>query len=823
MSATGDRGRRPGQRNPARARDTRITDVQRGESISLQRTPPGSGKTTERTGMDRREFLAMAAAAKGAFVMGFWLPPRPASAQQSDGTVWYEDPEAPEINAWIVIEPDDTVTVRIAQTELGQGVWTSNAMMVAEELQCDWSRVRPQYASANRDARELAPEWTLEVMGDGARDPTGGGEPGFGNRARTGVFGIPDSLYRRMRTNAAASVKDGRYYLQLAGAEARERLLLAAANEWDVPVNELTARDSVITHAPSGRTTTYGAIARLAAVTPHPNPETISIKPPGEWTLMGTEQKNLDVPMKVTGETVYAIDVNLPGMKWAAVKTCPVYGGDVAAYDFDAIRDLPGVHSAMRLPIPDTALTRGRTFSGGVAVIADTWYEAKTALDRMPIDWTVPSENAAFNSANMRQALLDSLEAPGTVRVDEGDVDAGFADAAQVVEATYSTPYLPRARMEPGNATVLVADERVDIWIGDQSPQETRFSASQITGIPEEQVYLHMCHLGGGFGRNGNGPQAEQAITIANANRGTPIHMLWTREEDFIGTTYRAMGMARLKAGLDEDGWPLALEVRIAMQADGFGPTASFGGASRYHAPNYRFSNHTTDFHVPVGTRRGVSQAAHEFYRETFIDELARAAGWDPYLYRRELIARTDIPYKDDMIRALDIAAEMSGWGTPLPQGRARAIALEERGAETGRSATISAMVHTVSVSREGRVRLERVDVAHETGFGLVNPLSVKKQIEGQITWFYNDAMHQACTIADGRIVENNFDSFSLSRMDEDPPEINIRFFETDHWLIGMGHDRATSVQSGIGDAIFQITGKRFRDLPFSLHDVSWG
>ena len=553
-----------------------------------------------------------------------------------------------------------------------------------------------------------------------------------------------------MRTNAASSVKDGRYYLQLAGAEARERLMLAAAELWGVPADELTAKDSVITHAKSGRTTTYGKVAALAARTPHPNPEAIALKPPEQWTLMGTEQKNLDIPMKVTGETKYAIDVRVPGMKWAAVKSCPVYGGDVKSYDFDAIRGKPGVRSVHQFPIPDPKLTRGRVFSGGVAVVADTWYQAKTALDALPIEWTIPPERAAFNTANMRAALLAALDEPGRVRVNQGDVDAVFARADRVVEATYYTPYLPRARMEPGNATVLVTDDRVDIWIGDQSPQETRFSAAQITGIPEENVYLHMCHLGGGFGRNGNGPQAEQAIMIANANRGTPIHLLWTREEDFIGTTYRAMGMARLKAALDADGWPLALEVRTSMQQDGFGPDASFDVASRYYVPSYRFSNHTTNFHVPVGTRRGVGQAAHEFYRESFIDELARAAGKDPYRYRRELIARTELPFKADMLKALDMAAEMSGWGTPLPKGTARAIALEERGAETGNSATISAMVHTVSVSRDGRVKLERVDVAHESGFGLVNPLSVKKQIEGQITWFYNDAMHQACNI-DGR------------------------------------------------------------------------
>jgi isoquinoline 1-oxidoreductase beta subunit len=441
----------------------------------------------------------------------------------------------------------------------------------------------------------------------------------------------------------------------------------------------------------------------------------------------------------------------------------------------------------------------------------------------MPIEWDIPPANAAFNTGSMRAELAAALGRPRPVRADQGDVEAGFARAAKIVEATYSTPFLPRARMEPGNATVLVADNRVDIWIGDQSPQETRFSATKITGIPETNVHLHLCHLGGGFGRNGNGPQAEHAIMIANAHRGTPIHLLWTREEDFIGTTYRAMGLARLKAGLDADGWPIALDVRTAMQEGGFGPDASFNVTSRYHVPNYRYSNHTTTFHVPVGTRRGIGQAAHEFYRESFMDELARAAGKDPYRYRRELLARTSLPYKRDMIAALDMAAEMSGWGTPVPRGTARAIGLEERGGEGDGLATISAMVHTVSVSRDGKVRLLRVDVAHETGFGLVNPLSVRKQIEGQITWFYNDAMHQACTIRDGRIVENNFNTFPLSRIDEDPPEINIRFFRTEHWLNGMGHDRATSVQSAIGDAIFQITGKRVRDLPFGQHDLRWG
>ena len=509
-------------------------------------------------------------------------------------------------------------------------------------------------------------------MGNGATDPKGGGEPGFGNRDRTGVPGIPDSLYRRMRTNAASSVKDGRYYLQLAGAEARERLLLAAARAVERAgrrADRQRTASSRMRRAAARRRT--GRSRDRAAETPHPHPETITIKPPDQWTLMGTEQKNLDVPAKVTGQTVYGIDVRVPGHEMGGREGVP--GLWRRRQELRLRRD-PARCRACAPPcssrFPDPALTRGRIFSGGVAVIADTLVSgqdrARSHADR--VGRFRPSTRRSTPRTCARRCSPRSIS-PAECASIRATWTRRSRAPPKIVEATYSTPYLPRARMEPGNATVLVTDDRVDIWIGDQSPQETRFSASKITGIPEQNVYLHLCHLGGGFGRNGNGPQAEQAIMIANAHRGTPIHMLWTREEDFIGTTYRAMGVARLKAGLDADGWPIALEVRTAMQEGGFGPESSFDVASRYHVPNYRYSNHTTKFHVPVGTRRGVGQAAHEFYRESFMNELAHAAGKDPYRYRRELIARTSLPYKDDMITALDMAAEMSGWGTPLPAG----------------------------------------------------------------------------------------------------------------------------------------------------------
>ena len=779
--------------------------------------------TIERAGMRRREFLSATAALGGSMVFGFWVPPKRAEASTQQGATWYREPPVPEINAWIVIAPDDTVTIRISQTEAGQGVWTACAMMIAEELQCDWNKVRGEYASANRDARERAPEWTLvNPAGKAPTDPFGGGglgdlPPGDQKINWTGV-------YRRMTTNRSGSVKMNLYYYQLAGAEARERLLLAAAEKWSVQARELVAKDSVITHTPTGRTLRYGEVARRAAEVPHPAPRSITIKGAHQFTLMGTERKNLDVPMKVTGQTLYSIDVKVPNALYACARACPVWQGDVRSYDFEAIRNRPGVHSVVQFPKPDPQLIRGGKFSGGVAVIADTWWHAKTALDAMPIEWEYPPYTH-LNTANMQQALSDSMKEPGQVVVEWGNLDAAFGKAAKVVEAAYSVPYLPRARMEPGNATVLVTDDRVDIWIGDQSPQETRYSASQITGLPQENVHVHLTHLGGGYGRNGNGPQAEQAVMVAKALKGRPVKFLWTREEDLTaGTTYRAQGAARLRAGLDAEGWPIALDIRTAMDQGGAAPARGLNPPG-YFAPNLRVTNHSAGFHVPVSTRRATGSPANLFYVESFVEELAHAAGKDPYQYRRELIARNDFAFRDDWLTALDMAADMSGWGKPLPDGWARGIAIDDRREDRRHPdvCTVVAMVCTVSVSRRGQVRLERVDVAFDEGFGFVNPLTVRKQIEGQIYWGYDDAMHQEFTVKDGRMVQSNFNTFRISRINEYPPTVNIRFFKTNHWLEGVGEEAMSHIPPAMVNAVFHVTGKRVRHLPLKNHDLSWG
>jgi isoquinoline 1-oxidoreductase subunit beta len=785
----------------------------------------------------RRDFLVSVSALGGAMVLGFHLPAAHAETGYVQGQPWYRDAMVPEINAWLTIAPDDTVTIRVAQTEMGTGVVTSCPMMVAEELQCDWSRVRAEYASPQRDVVEKAPAWTLKVPGGG--DPTvrdGGGEPVSANRLA--------GVYRRFDTNSSGSVRESRYYLQMAGAEARERLLLAAAAMWQVPTSELVAKDSVITHERSGRRINYGAIAAKAARIALPDASKIKIKGPDQFWLIGTEQKNRDVPLKVTGKAIYGIDVDLPGMLYAAVKACPVFGGKLKSYDFNAIKNRRGIHSAVAIegkgPRQDVNYgTSGREYRyAAVAVVADSWWRAKTALDLMPIEWDF-GPNGERNSAELLQAYFKSLDEPGTIVLEDGNYAAAKAKAAKVVEATYKVPYLAHARMEPGNATAMVTPDRVDVWTGDQSPQFGLLRAADEAGIAPEKVFIHTTFLGGGYGGGGGSDQIRQAVAIAKTLNGRPVKVLWTREEDMrLGEKYRPLGIARFEAALDAEGWPLAINMHTT--SDPYDRRLTPAGTHRngvheqavvcleklpYFVPTRYYEVHKLNTHIPVGFRRSVGWGVNAFYRESFIGELAAAAGRDPYEYRRELLARNpDYPNRDDWIKALDMVARMSGWGTPLPEGWARGIAVEDRQRPAPTAISLCAEVVTVSVSKRGLVRLERVDVVFDQGFSLVNPLAVRKQIEGQIAWALSDAKWQEITIKDGRTDEGNFDVYQIARMADYPPKVNIEFLKTDNkWISGVGEEAIPQIAPAMAQAVFKITGKRIRSLPFGSQDLSWG
>jgi isoquinoline 1-oxidoreductase beta subunit len=809
----------------------------------------------QESGLGRREFMTMTAAVGGAMVVGFWLPPTAAGAQWAAADPFYRDAFVPEINAWITIAPDDTVTIRVGQNEMGQGVFTSCPMIIAEELQCDWKKVRAEYVSANRNAREKAPDWTLPVPGTGNADPNGGGEPAWwpGAKPEFEAFmrdhprqPFPDALraratdgvYRRMGSSSSGSVREGRYYMQLAGAEARERLRLAAATAWGVPASSLVAKDSVITHPASQRHTTYGAVAARAARIQLPDPWTLKIKSPDKFTLMGTEQKNLDVPLKVTGRAMYASDVRLPGTLYAAAKACPVWGGKIKRYDFDAVKNLPGVHSAVVFGQDDSKRPRAWPWdghiSGGVAIVADTWWRAKTALEKMPIEWDY-GLNAGVSSASLLDRHFASLKEPGKVRTEEGNVDAAMGRAAKLVEATYTVPYVGHACMEPGSATAIVTADRVDLWTGSQHPDVALEYAAEEAAVAPEKVYVHTMFLGGGYGIDNQNPRAnQQAVAIAKTLNGRPVKLLWTREEDWgFGLRPRPMGVGVFKAGLDAEGWPVAIEAHTS--GSDYTGDQQFRGltALPYFVPNYRYATHTPQSHVPIVPRRATGSSTNAFYLESVIDELARAAGKDPYVYRRELIARNPAgkpgvggftpAQREDWLKALDMVTKMSGWGTPLPEGWGRGIAIDDRRRPSRNSTTVCAQVHTISVSRRGQLRRHRVDVVFDQGFSFVNPLTVKKQIEGQMAWGYDDAVYQATTIQEGRAVECNFDQYPVSRMDEYPKEINIQFLKSNHWLYGLGEEAIQQVAPAIANAVFAVTGKRIRSLPLKNHDLSWG
>ena len=805
--------------------------------------------------MDRRQFLTRTAAVGGGMAVGFWLPPGKAEAAaapivplNAETAIrpenWYRDPTVPEINAWFTIGPDDTVTIRCQNVDIGTSIPTTNAMIVADELQCDWNKVRIEFASPNRDATEKAPAWTLVVPGNGnAHDPAGGGKPDQGGpSSETG-------LYRHMGVGSSGNVRESRYYLQYAGAEGRERLLLAASKEWGVPVSELVAKDSVITHAKSKRKTTYGALASKAVQIQLPDPSQIRIKSVDKWTLMGTEQPNREVPAKLTGACKYAVDIRLPNMLYAAVKVCPVWGGDVKSYNFDAIKNMPGVHSVVRLPYDKTGEAKevlGRTtkngfYSGGVAVIADSWWRAQTALDKMPIEWDRGPGGTA-STATISKEHLDTMARPGKVVVNEGNVDEAMK-GARIIEAVYGVPYVRRGRMEPGNATVLVTDNRLDMWVGDQQPQRSLQNAAMLTRLPIKDCYLHMTPLGGGYGSSGNGPQAEHAVYIANTVRGRPVKTLWSREEDWgIGSTYSPLQFGSARAALDSQGYPIAMEFHYVTSVGGAWPADSRGLAMPpYWVPNFRLHQHIGTAHVPAGRVRATGARANTFYLESFIDELAHAAGKDPLMYRRELIARNPpenkvdrfkgtgvggFRYRDDWLRGVDLLAKVSDWGKKLPEGWAQGVALDDRrrgvGVGAGRQGTICQQVHTVEVTKRGQVKVHRADVVFDTGFSLINPLTVKKNVEGQIAWGISDALYQEINIKDGAGVENNFDTYPVIRMNEYPREVNVHWLKTNKWIEGAGEEAIPDVTCAIYNAIFKITGKRIRQVPAKHHDLSW-
>lgn len=714
---------------------------------------------TASTLVSRRGFVVGSAAAAGGLSLGFHIPLGQAAAQ---GAV------TPEVNAWVVIKPDETVVIRIARSEMGQGTLTGLAQLVAEELECDWARVTTEY-------------------------PT----PGQ-NLARKRVWG-------NFSTGGSRGVRESHEYVRKGGATAREMLIAAAAQQWGVPPAECRAAKGVITHRPSGRTTTFGKVA-VAAARMSP-PADVKLKDPKDWTIAGKPLPRLDTAEKLTGKQVYGVDVALPGMLNAAIKACPVIGGKLVRFDAAAVSGRPGVRRVVA--VGDNA----------VAVIADTWWRAKSALDALPITWD-EGPNKALDTAAITAMLTEGLDADDAfVDTRAGDVQAAFGKAAKLVTATYAYPYQHHATMEPMNATARYTPDRCEVWVPTQNGEASLAATAEAAGLPVEKCEVYKLHLGGGFGRRGNFQDyIHQAVALAKEMPGTPIKLIWSREEDMLHGQYHPTTQCKLTGALDDEGRLTGLHMRISGQSilaavrpegmqQGKDPivfqgltAASPEGMIAYQVDNLLIDHVMRNPAVPPGFWRGVNLNQNAFYLECFIDELAHAAGQDPLAFRRRLMAR-----HPKHLAVLEAAAKGIGWDRPAPVGRHRGLAQI-----MGFGSYVAAAAE-VSVT-DGRLTIHRIVAATDPGH-VVNPAQVERQVEGSFVYGLSAALHGECTLKDGRVEQENFDTYRVMLMAEMPAVETIPVPSGGFWG-GVGEPTIAVAAPAVLNAVFAATGKRIRRLP---------
>ena len=718
----------------------------------------------------RRTFLKGSAATTAGLVIGFHVPflNRQAIAQGLTA------PISPEVNAWVVVQPDDKVVIRVARSEMGQGTLTGLAQMVTEELECDWAKVSTEYPTPGQNlARQ-------RVWGD------------FSTGGSRGIRGSQDNVRK-------------------GGAAARMVLIQAAADEWKVPAGECSVSKGVITHGPSKRTTTYGKVATAAAkLTP---PKDVPLKDPKEWKVIGKRLARLDTVDKTTGKQIYGMDLKLPGMLNAAVKDSPVFGGKVKSVDDAAVLKRPGVVKVLR--VGDTA----------VAVVADTWWRAKTALDALKIEWD-EGPNAKVSSASFGETLKAGLDAKDAVVGNSvGDAPAAIANAARKIEAVYSYPHQNHACMEVMNATVKWTPEKCEVWVPTQNGEAAHAAATDASGLPAAQCEVYKIHLGGGFGRRGATDYVRQAVGIAKQMPGTPIKMIWSREEDMAQGRFHPVTQCKLVAGLDEKGEITGLHMRISGQSilagvapqnirDGKdpvvfqglnapGPEASIG----YTFPTLLVDHAMRNPSTPVGFWRGVNLNQNTIYLEGFIDEIAAATKQEPLALRRKLMKN-----HPKHLAVLNAVAEKIGYDKPAPAGVFRGLA------QTMGFGSYVAACAEVSVSKDGVLKIHRIVAATDCG-NAVNPQQIEAQVEGSFVYGLSAALYQECTIKDGRIEQTNFADYPTLKL-ADMPKVETVIVASGGFWGGVGEPTIAVAAPAVLNAIFAATGKRIRDLPLKNHSL---
>ena len=720
--------------------------------------------------LSRRHFILTAATAAGGFMIGIGAMPRAAGAATvgiapgSDENAYSPN----DIDAWIAIDPDDSILIRYQRSEMGQGSMTALPMMIAEELQCDWSKVRIEYASPNRNLRE-------------------------------------NKVYGPMFSHGSMSVRTSQKKVQQVGASARERLIAAAAARWNVPASECSAAQSVVIHKPSGQSLRFGELAADAAkITLAAEP---AIKTPAQFTFIPKPLPRVDVVHKTDGSGKFGIDAQVPGMVFAAITACPVPGGKLKSVDDSVLDGAPGVLKVVKLP-------------NAVAVVAtDTYWRAKRALSWLQPEWDVGAAGKV-DSDKLSQMFRAALNEPMLTARNDGNVDQVFSGAAKTFEAIYETPYLSHSPMEPMNATVNLQPDRLDVWVGTQDAGEALEAAAKASDLKPEQVYVHNGFLGGGFGRRDANDEVKQAIAIAKAVQ-RPVKLVWTREEDTRQDKFRPHAVVGFKAAVGADGMPTAWSMRVVTSSifnsvgiphpvNKVEPQTVAGLADNgYNVPNMRVESLVKNTHLPVWFWRAPGVNQHIFAIESFLDEVAAASGIDPYQMRRKLLEG-----KADWLKVLDTVAEKGDWGKPLPKGSGRGIAI------CTDCDSLCAQVAEVTVKPDGQVKVNRVTVALDTRY-MVNPLTIAEQAEGAVIYGLTAALYGKITIKDGAPVQGNFDTYRMVRLAE-APKIDVHLVPSGGKVWGGAGEPATPpIPAAVANAIFAATGKRLRSLPISDHDLA--
>jgi isoquinoline 1-oxidoreductase subunit beta len=721
--------------------------------------------------LSRRRFLVTGVTAAGGFAIGTAALPQWAQAAMVAEHPWDDSPSAPnELDAWIVINPDDSVLIRYQKAEMGQGSMTAVPMMLNEELAADWSKVKVEFASANRNIREK-------------------------------------KIYGNMYSNGSRSVKESQKLVQQVGASARVRLIQAAAAKWRVPASECSAANSVITHISSGRTMRYGEVAADAAkIKLDKEP---AIKTPDQWTFAGKPMPRLDVVHKINGAAKFGMDAQVPGMVFAAILQCPVPGGKLKSVDESVVQGMPGNPKVVKL-------------DDAVAVAAEgTWWRARQALARLQPEWDVGAAGSTSTEQFFREyrAALDSGKAVTGRK--QGDVDKALAGGGKTFEAVYETPYLSHSPMEPMNATVQLQGDRIDVWVGTQDALDETEKVAEVFKVEAENIYLHNAYCGGGFGRRDVADEVVHAIHVAKAVQ-KPVKLIWSREEDTRHDKMRPMAVTRFKAATGADGMPTALAVRtvtgsVVLNALGKLPPngldfVSIQGLATngYGIPNMLIESVVKDTHLPVWWWRAPGQNQNVFAIEGFIDEIAAANGIDPLEMRRKLLQG-----KPDWLAVLNKAAEMADWGKPLPKGSGRGIAI------CTDTDSLCAQVAEVTVSAKGELKVNRVTVALDTRYQ-VNPLTIEEQAEGGIIFGLSAALYGKIDVKDGAPVQGNFDTYRMVRLAE-APKIDVALLTSggEKWG-GAGEPSTPPIAGAVANAIFAATGKRIRKLPIMDNDLSF-